>query len=113
RLPDDYSREEEVYVLTVRSSRNGVLCAILIGGMANRSLAQQPPKQTLPAKQEQPEDLINADRPGIADGSSVDGPKPFQFEAGIQKGFGRAGTVDSRVLTVPTLLRFGINTQWE
>src|ERR1041385_7210470 len=94
-----------MYAATVRA----LLTAVLTLACATALAQDNKPK---PAEQQEP-DLINVDRPGIADGSTVIGPKRFQFETGIQKGFGRAGTVDSRALTVPTLLRFGINSQWE
>ena len=58
-------------------------------------------------------DLINADRPGIADGSTVVGPKTFQFESGIQQEFRRSGNVREHTFFAPTLLRFGINSQFE
>ncbi|HYK20792.1 MAG TPA: transporter [Pyrinomonadaceae bacterium] len=58
-------------------------------------------------------DLINADRPGIADGSTVVGPKTFQFESGIQQEFRREGNVREHTFFVPTLLRFGIGSHWE
>ncbi len=58
-------------------------------------------------------DLINADRPGIADGSTVVGPKTFQIESGIQAEFRRNGDSREHTLFVPTLLRFGIDSHWE
>ncbi|HJP92383.1 MAG TPA: transporter [Pyrinomonadaceae bacterium] len=57
--------------------------------------------------------MINADRPGIADGSTVVGPKTFQFESGIQQEFRRSGNVREHTFFVPTLLRFGIDSRWE
>ena len=59
------------------------------------------------------EDLINADRPGIADGSTVIGPKAFQIESGIQQEFRRSGDVREHTFFIPTLLRFGISSRWE
>jgi len=41
---------------------------------------QQPPQPTAGDS----DDLINADRPGIADGSTVIGPKRIQIESGVQ-----------------------------
>jgi len=58
-------------------------------------------------------DLINADRPGIADGSTVIGPKTFQIESGIQAEFRRNGDSREHTLFIPTLLRFGIGSHWE
>jgi outer membrane putative beta-barrel porin/alpha-amylase len=59
------------------------------------------------------EDLINADRPGIADGSTVVGPKTFQLESGIQQEFRRSGNIREHTFFAPTLVRFGINSQFE
>ena len=58
-------------------------------------------------------DLINPDRPGIADGSTVIGAKTFQLESGIQEEFRRSGDSREHTLFVPMLLRFGINRHWE
>ena len=58
-------------------------------------------------------DQINADRPGIADGSTVVGPKTFQSEAGIQQEFRRSGTDREHTFFVHTLLRYGIDSRWE
>ena len=59
------------------------------------------------------DDYINPDRPGIADGSNVVGAGRFQIEAGIQQEFRRDGAANERSLFVPTLLRLGINDNWE
>lgn len=55
------------------------------------------------------DDLINPDRPGIADGSTVVGGRRFQIETGLtyEK---RPGSWD---LQFPTLLRFGLDEHWE
>jgi len=58
-------------------------------------------------------DLINADRPRIADGSTVVGPKTFQIETGVQAEFRRNGDSREHTLFIPTLLRFGIDSHWE
>src|ERR1700750_772809 len=59
------------------------------------------------------DDLINADRPGIADGSTVVGAKTFQLESGIQQEYRRSGNVREHTFFAPTLLRFGINSKSE
>lgn len=59
------------------------------------------------------QDLINADRPGIADGSTVVGAKTFQLESGVQEEFRRSGDVREHTFFAPTLLRFGISSQFE
>src|SRR5215510_14696837 len=58
-------------------------------------------------------DLINADRPGIADGSNVIGAGTFQIESGIQQEFRRSGDSREHTFFVPTLLRFGVDSHWE
>ena len=58
-------------------------------------------------------DLINPDRPGIADGSTVIGAKRFQIESGVQEEFRRSGNEREHTFFVPTLLRFGIDSNWE
>lgn len=77
-----------------------LIAAILTVLWTATALAQEP-------------DLINADRPGIADGSTVVGPKTFQIESGIQAEFRRNGDTREHTLFVPTLLRFGIDNHWE
>jgi len=59
------------------------------------------------------QDLINADRPGIADGSTVVGAGTFQIEGGIQEEFRRNGNDREHTFFVPALLRFGIDSRWE
>jgi hypothetical protein len=63
--------------------------------------------------QEQDEDYINPDRPGIADGSKVLGAGHFQIETGMQKEFRRNGPVSDQRLFFPTLLRLGLNKDME
>ena len=55
------------------------------------------------------EDLIDADRPGIADGSHVVKRKQFQIEIG----FDREHQGAERSLSTPTLLRFGLTNGLE
>jgi hypothetical protein len=59
--------------------------------------------------QDAQEDLINADRPGIADGSGVVGPRIFQIEFGLQRDHGS----DGRSLATPLLLRYGVSKSFE
>lgn len=51
------------------------------------------------------EDLINADRPGIADSSATIAPHSFQIELGVQR--------DDAVLSTPLLLRYGLSDALE
>src|SRR5262245_37090628 len=79
------------------------------------AFSQTPGSQEAPATPTQNEepDLINPDRPGIADGSSVVGSKTFQIESGIQLEYRRSGDSREHTFFVPTLLRFGIGNRWE
>ncbi|MEO7133414.1 MAG: transporter [Vicinamibacterales bacterium] len=54
-------------------------------------------------------DRIEADRPGLADASSVIGKRTVQLETGIQTESHR----DARVSFVPTLLRIGVADRFE
>ena len=54
-------------------------------------------------------DLINPDRPGIADGSAVVGPGVFQLEAGLERDHGS----DGRSIATPLLLRYGLSKAFE
>jgi hypothetical protein len=54
-------------------------------------------------------DLINPDRPGIADGSAVIGPGHFQLEAGLE----RDHSSDGRSIASPLLLRYGVSKAFE
>ena len=54
-------------------------------------------------------DLINPDRPGIADGSAVVGRGIFQLEAGLERDHGS----DGQSLATPLLLRYGVSKALE
>ena len=81
-------------------------------GSATFGQAQMPKPQTAPPQAAQPA-LINPDRPGLADGSTVIGPRRFQIETAYQNEFRKDAGSTARNLFVPTLLRFGISNQWE
>ena len=59
------------------------------------------------------EDAINADRPGIADGSAVVGPGRFQIETGLQREWRNQSGEKTRTVFIPTLLRLGLSEAWE
>lgn len=59
------------------------------------------------------DDLINPDRPGIADGSNVVGPNHFQIETAFQQEFRGNSSSGSERIFIPTLLRFGLDKSWE
>jgi hypothetical protein len=93
-----------------------LIAAILIALWTARALAQSSGGSHRDSTQQQSAtepDLINADRPGIADGSTVVGPKTFQIETGIQAEFRRDGDSREHTIFIPTLLRFGIDNHWE
>ena len=58
-------------------------------------------------------DFINADRPGIADGSNVIGKGRIQLELGVQHELHRDNGADTHLWTVPTLLRYGLTNKTE
>ena len=91
-----------------------VLLLALSGAIpaAAQSPASQQPKLTQP-KDSEDEDLINPDRPGIADGSAVIGAKRLQIESGIQAEFRRQNGTREHTFFIPTLLRIGISSRWE
>ncbi len=57
----------------------------------------------------QSEDVINADRPGIADGSTTLGHAIFQVEVGVE----RDGDAHVHSLITPLLLRYGLTKDFE
>ena len=59
-------------------------------------------------------DLINPDRPGIADGSRVIAPGQAQLEIGLQEEHRRDGTANRTTTSyIPTLIRFGLSDRFE
>jgi hypothetical protein len=94
----------------------GSILATLAIVLSVQAFSQTPVTQEDPSTQSQiavEPDLINPDRPGIADGSTVVGSKTFQIETGIQLEFRRSGNSREHTFFFPTLLRFGIGSQWE
>ena len=77
---------------------------------------QSPPQQQQKGTQNgnpNDDDKINADRPGLSDGSTVVGAKRLQVESGIQLEFRRSGLNRQHTLFIPALLRIGISKHWE
>ena len=101
--------------LSQLSPRPILITAILTILWAATALAQSHGsyQDSVPQQNATEPDLINADRPGIADGSTVVGPKTFQIESGIQAEFRRNGDSREHTIFIPTLLRFGIDSHWE
>jgi hypothetical protein len=63
----------------------------------------------VPALFAQDADLVNPDRPGIADGSAVVGRGKFQIETGLERDHGSDGSS----IATPTLFRYGVNDRFE
>ena len=59
------------------------------------------------------DDYINADRPGLADGSTVVGKGRLQIETGIQTEYHSDPRGHDRRLFVPSLIRLGLDDRWE
>ena len=59
------------------------------------------------------DDTIKADRPGVSDGSTVIGARRLQIESGVQLEYRRSGQTRQHLLFVPALLRIGISKHWE
>lgn len=79
---------------------------------AATAFAQEPKKPAVPESGES-EDVINPDRPGIADGSTVVGGRRFQIELGIQHEYRSDTGSSEHTWFVPTLIRYGLNDRWE
>jgi len=94
--------------------RQVFFCTIIAIHLSPTAFSQTPgPSQGQAQTQSEEPDLINPDRPGIADGSSVVGSKTFQLESGIQLEYRRSGDIHEHTFFIPTLLRFGIGNRWE
>ena len=93
----------------LRLSQGPILIAAILTVLCTTVFAQSGSSQQNATEP----DLINADRPGIADGSTVVGPKTFQIESGIQAEFRRNGDSREHTIFIPTLLRVGIDSHWE
>lgn len=61
----------------------------------------------------QSEDLINADRPGIADSSTTVRRGTVQVEAGVERDDATADGVAQHTLSTPALVRYGLSDAFE
>jgi len=97
-----------------RHQRESLILQVLVAAafviLLSATASSQTPE---PQTQTEEPDLINADRPGIADGSTVIGSKTFQLESGVQLEYRRSGDSREHTFFFPTLLRFGIGSRWE
>ena len=96
----------------VRSNLAFVVILLALLGIGAPRLQAQTTTQSATADTSQC-DLIDADRPGLADGSHVIGAGQVQLETGYQQERHRDGDVPSRLSSVPTLLRFGLTPSVE
>lgn len=89
--------------------------ALMLAGTGAHGIPARQSSSSAQASAEAPEDsdLINPDRPGIADGSRVIGARRFQIETGLQQEFRAEGDVRTHTLFVPTLMRVGLGSRWE
>jgi hypothetical protein len=83
----------------------------LLGIAAPQLLAQDVAQHATPDSSQC--DLIDADRPGLSDGSHVIGAGKIQLETGYVQERHVDGDVRSRVTLVPTLLRIGLTSRLE
>jgi hypothetical protein len=110
-IPNPPTQSTRREALTLRCFAVLALSAALVGASHERAEGQvahpapTPPPDTT--------DLINADRPGIADGSRVIQTRQLQIEIGAQQERRRDGGVRRTTTFVPLLIRFGISDRLE
>jgi Putative MetA-pathway of phenol degradation len=90
-----------------------LLCALSHDMAAAAQSSTPQPSPATQTKDSDDEDLINPDRPGLADGSSVVGAGRLQIEGGIQSEFRRRQVTREHTLFFPIELRIGISGRWE
>lgn len=100
-------------LLIARASVALLLIAALNDSPATAQSTPAQEKQTTKAKDSEDQAFINADRPGIADGSSVIPARWIQIESGVQREFRREDDVREHTLFIPTLFRVGVTSRWE
>ena len=103
-----------------RVTRHWPLALALVLACGHAAFAQVPAGSTRPPSAPQPAvtssadaDLINPDRPGLADGSAVVGRATFQLETGFQQEFRKADGRSESTRLVPSLVRLGITDRLE
>jgi hypothetical protein len=105
------NRKNTLFVLHV-----AVVMLLLAISQASPAVAQSlslRQRESTQPKDSDDQDLINPDRPGIADGSAVIGAKRLQLESGLQEEFRHRGENREHTLFIPTLLRIGISNHLE
>jgi hypothetical protein len=89
------------------------LLLLFAGGVFATAQTSSTNNQNTTTQNQDEDDLINPDRPGIADGSTVVGKGRLQIESGVQAEFRRDGDTRDHTLFIPTLVRIGIDKRWE
>ncbi len=98
----------------LRTRRAGwVLVVGLLFSVFSFSVSSQAPTQSVLPGAPAADDVINPDRPGIADGSTVIGRGRFQLETGFQHELRDEKGDEERTIFVPTLFRVGLSDRWE
>ena len=111
--PQDGKMAEVGGNMAMKKSSIRLLSMLVFGLVALAALpARADPASTDPANTDA-DDFINPDRPGVADGSAVIYPRRFEIETGIQAEYRSHGDAHDRTLFLPSLLRFGVNQNWE
>jgi hypothetical protein len=96
----------------VRAPLASVFIALVLLGVGAAPLHAQATTQSVAADTGQC-DLIDSDRPGLADGSHVIGAGQIQLETGYQQERHRDEGVVSHLSFAPTLLRLGLSSRVE
>ncbi len=80
--------------------------AVFLSAIPTAGQSSGRPQEQKPSQSENTTDanLINPDRPGIADGSNVIGVKRLQIETGLQEEFRRDGDSREHTIFIPTLI---------
>ena len=101
--------------IIIQGVRGLTLAAFLVAVpiMAQSPNPQEPEHKATQTEDAREQDLIDTDRPGIADGSNVVGARRIQIETGMQEEFRRDGDSREHTVFLPTLLRVGIDDHWE
>lgn len=90
-----------------------VLSACLLTGTPSAAQTPLGAQSTAIQPAAEDKDLINPDRPGIADGSTVIGRGRFQLEGGFQQEFRHSDGATEHTHFIPTLFRVGLSARWE
>lgn len=90
-----------------------VVVVFLLAGTPSAAQTPLGPQPTPVQPAAEDKDLINPDRPGIADGSTVIGRGRFQLETAFQQELRHADGQTDHTHFIPTLFRVGLSPRWE